>query len=256
MGTFIIKFAGADFSVLMHFPCCEFVLFYFPLLFTRTGKALTICSGTLMGSFTTSCVQGWCSVSSAPECECFFSQEDTHKLYLCMQVLSHNKTNEYTNKQRNKQKPKTGLYICIKQFVYLFLRYWDRWRCTGGEPRKIKDLWMCTCLPSSLVVNVMLPSGNPLLNAQALNPVCSTLCYSNQDILEEKIISAGAHHQCRSMSSSTQIHSKDHVLTRTTARLSHSKAQAGSVCTGERWKMWKCFRVQETYLAIVTSTNP
>lgn len=141
-------------------------------------------------------------------------------------------------------------------FVCLFLRYWDRWRCTGGEPCKIKDLWMCTCLPNSLVVNVMLPSGNPLLNAQALNPVCSTLCYSNQDILEEKIISAGAHHQCRSMSSSTQIHSKAHVLTGTTARLSHSKAQAGSVCTGERWKMWKCFRVQETYLAIVTSTNP
>lgn len=242
MGTFIIKFAGADFSILMHFPCCEFVLFYFPLLFTHTGKALTICSGTLMGSFTTSCVQGWCFVSSAPECECFFHRKiPTSCICACKFCLTTKQMNIQTNR---------FLFVC------LFLRYWDRWRCTGGEPRKIKDLWMCTCLPNSLVVNVMLPSGNPLLNAQALNPVCSTLCYSNQDILEEKIISAGAHHQCRSMSSSTQIHSKAHVLTGTTARLSHSKAQAGSVCTGERWKMWKCFRVQETYLAIVTSTNP
>lgn len=102
----------------------------------------------------------------------------------------------------------------------------------------------------------MLTSGNPLLNPQALNTVCSTLCYSNQDVLEEKIICAGADHQSRSMSSSTQIHSKACALPRTTARLGHSKAQAGSVCAGERWKVWMFFRVQETYLATVTSTNP
>lgn len=250
MGTFIIKFAGVDFSILMHFPCCEFVLFYFTLLFTCTGKALSVCSGTLMDSFTMSCIQGCCTVSSSPECECFFWHRKIPTSCICACKFC------FTVKQTNIQT--TTKKTCFRVFCLFgwFLRYWDCCRCTGEESRKIKDLWIYICLSNSLVLDVMFISANPLLNARVLSTVCSTLYYSNQDVLEKKIICAGAHHQCRSMSSFTQIHSKAHVLPRTTARLSHSKAQAGSVCAGESWKVWMFFMLQETYLSTVTSTNP